>query len=130
GYPQDGRSAFSQEVERRRGIAVETRNYAHIVRIGLHELQRRRAMWRRRWARLFGTGAASNLLYGDPWARAYRVGPHRELLDRRVRSLRLAAAAPGAERASAIDAALYRHVSKRDPIVPPRVAGPLGGGPV
>jgi len=130
GYPQDGRSAFSKEVKRRTGIAVETRNYAHIVRIGLHELQRRRAMWRRRWARLFGTGAASNLLYGDPWARAYRVGPHRELLDRRLRSLRVVAAAPGAQRASAIDAALFRHVSKRDQIVPTRVTGPLEGVPV
>ena len=130
GYPQDGRSGFSKEVERRTGIAVETRDYAQIVRIGLHELQRRRAMWRRRWARLFGTGAASNLLYGDPWARAYRVGPHRELLDRRLRSLRVVAAAPGAERASAIDAALFRHVSKRDQIVPTRVTGPLEGVPV
>jgi hypothetical protein len=130
GYPQDGRSAFSEEVKRRTGIAVETRNYAHIVRIGLHELQRRRAMWRRRWARLFGTGAESNLLYGDPWARAYRVGPDRELLDRRLRSLRVVAAAPGAERASAIDAALFRHVSKRDQVVPTRVTGPLEGVPV
>jgi sulfatase-like protein len=130
GYPQDGRSAFSKEVERRTGIAVETRDYAHIVRIGLHELQRRRAVWRRRWARLFGTGAQSNLLYGDPWARAYRVGPNRELLDRRLRSLRVVAAAPGAERASAIDPALFRHVSKRDQIVPTRVTGPLEGVPV
>ena len=42
GYPQDGRSAFSEEVERRTGIALSTRDFAGTVRIGLPELQRRR----------------------------------------------------------------------------------------
>ena len=130
GYPQDGRSAFSDEVERRTGIALSTRDFVRTVRIGLPELQRRRAIWRRRWAGLFGTGAESNLLYGDPWTRAYRVGPNRELLDRRVSSLRVARATPGSDRASAVDAALFRNVSKRAQIVPTRVTGPLEGVPV
>jgi hypothetical protein len=130
GYPQDGRSAFSDEVGRRTGIALSTRDFAGTVRIGLPELQRRRAVWRRRWARLFGTGAESNLLYGDPWTRAYRVGPNRALLDRRVSALRVAPAEPGSDRATAIDAALFRNVSKRAQIVPTRVTGPLEGVPV
>ena len=34
-YRQDGRSAFSDEVRRRTGIAVRTRDFARVVRIGL-----------------------------------------------------------------------------------------------
>ena len=130
GYPQDGRSAFSDAVARRTGIAVSTRNFTGTVRIGLPELQRRRAVWRRRWARLFGTGAESELLYGDAWTRAYRVGPNRRLLDRPLRKLHVARAGPRSDRASAIDAALFRNVAKRDQIVPTRVTGPLEGVPV
>src|SRR5919109_3409015 len=116
GYKQDGRSAFSETVRRRRGIAVSTRDFSRVVRIGLPELQRRRAALRRRWARLFGTGAESALLYGDPWARAYRIGPHRELLDRRVASLRVGGA--GAETPTVQGRSLFAHVSRRDRIVP------------
>ena len=128
GYKQDGRSAFSETVKRRRAIALSTRDFASIVRIGLPELQRRRAAWRRRWARLFGTGAESALLYGDPWARAYRIGPHRELLDRRVTTLRVRGT--GAERPELLFAGLFAHVSRRNQILPTRVTGPLRGVPV
>ena len=128
GYKQDGRSAFSESVKRRRGIAITTRDFTHIVRIGLPELQRRRATWRRRWGRLFGTGAESNLLYGDPWARAYRIGPHRELLDRRVASLHVRGT--GTERPSLLNRSLFAHVSRRNQVLPTRVTGPLAGVPV
>jgi hypothetical protein len=128
GYEQDGRSAFSETVKRRRGIAIPTRNFTQVVRIGLPELQRRRAAWRRRWGRLFGTGAESSLLYGDPWARAYRIGPHRELLDRRVASLRVRGT--GTERPTLLNRSLFAHVSRRDQIIPTRVTGPLDGVPV
>jgi Sulfatase len=128
GYKQDGSSAFSETVKRRRGIALSTRDFASIVRIGLPELQRRRAAWRRRWARLFGTGAESALLYGDPWARAYRIGPHRELLDRRVTTLRVRGT--GDERPMLLNASLFRHVSRRKRVLPTRVTGRLGGVPV
>jgi hypothetical protein len=127
-YKQDGRSAFSAETKRRKGIAVSTRDFAQIVRIGLPELQRRRAYWRRRWARLFGTGAESALLYGDPWARAYRIGPHRELLDRQVATLRVRAT--GAESAAVAHPALFANVSRHDLLFPTRVTGPLNGVPV
>jgi hypothetical protein len=127
-YRQDGRSAFSAAVKRRRGIAVSTRDFSRVVRIGLPELQRRRALWRRLWGRLFGTGAESSLLYGDPWARAYRVGPHLELLDRPVRALRVGA--PGVERAVVEHPALYASVSRHERLYPTRVTGPLDGVPV
>jgi hypothetical protein len=122
-YRQDGRSAFSEAVRARRGIAVHTRDFAHVVRIGLRELESRRARWRRRWARLFGTGAESALLYGDPWARAYRIGPNRELLDRRVASLRVLPA--GGLTAATTRASLFAHVSRRERLFPTRVTGSL-----
>ena len=128
GYKQDGRSAFSETVKRRRGIALSTRDFSKVVRIRLPGLQRRRAELRRRWGRMFGTGAESALLYGDPWARAYRVGPHRELLDRRVTSLRVRGA--GTERPELLYRGLFAHVSRRDRILPTRVTGPLRGVPV
>ena len=87
-YEQDGRSAFSREVRERHEIEVRTRDFAGVVRIGLPDLRERRAARRREHAELFGTGEESALLYGDPWASAYRVGPHPELLGRPVRRLR------------------------------------------
>jgi hypothetical protein len=127
-YPQDGRSAFSEEVKRRTGIAVRTRDFAGVVRVGLDELQARRARWRRRWAELFGTGAQSELLYGDPWALAYRIGPNQELLDRPVRALRVGPA--GTLSAEAAHASLFAHVSKRARLLPTRVTGELHGMPI
>ena len=127
-YPQDGRSAFSEEVRRRTEIAVRTRDFARVVRIGLDELQARRASWRRRWAELFGTGAQSALLYGDPWALAYRIGPNQELLDRRVRAL--PAGPAGTLSAEAVHASLFAHVSKRARLLPTRVTGQIRDMPI
>jgi hypothetical protein len=127
-YRQDGRSAFSAYTRERREVALPTRDFSKIVRIGLPELRERRALWRRRWAQLFGTGAESELLYGDPWTRAYRIGPHRELLDRPVAGLRVARRS-GAERAGVAHPALYAHVSRHAPVFPTRVTGPLRGVP-
>ena len=126
-YEQDGRSVFSEEVRRRREVAVQTRDFSRVVRIGLPELERRRAARRRQWARLFGTGAESNLLYGDPWARAYRIGPHRELLDRPVASLDAARAGP--VRAEVANASLLARVARDGRSLPTRVTGPLRGIP-
>jgi Sulfatase len=128
-YEQDGRSAFSVAARRRTGIAVHTRDFKHVVRIGLPELERRRAHWRQRRARLFGTGAQSELFYGDPWARAYRIGPHGELLDRPVARLRVRAGAPAAG-ASVISPSLYAHVSRHARVVPTRVMGQLQDVPL
>jgi hypothetical protein len=126
-YKQDGRSAFSRVTRARKGFAIRTRDFAQEVRIGLPEMERRRARWRRRWARLFGTGPQSALLYGDPWAMAYRIGPHRELLGRRVSTLALRAG--GAISATVANAALVRDVRPHDSLLPTRVTGPLRGVP-
>ena len=125
-WKQDGHSAFSAATRARREFAVNTRDFAQVVRIGLPEMERRRATWRRRWARLFGTGIESQVLYGDPWAMAYRIGPRPELLGRRVSALRVQTSSI---RAAVANAALFRDVSGSAKFFPTRVTGPLTGVP-
>ena len=70
------------------GSMVRTRDFAESIRFGLRRVRApapRAAPWR---ARKYGTGAESELLFGDPWASAYRVGPHPELIGRRVTQTR------------------------------------------
>lgn len=126
-WRQQGVSAFSRATRERRAIEVATRDFGRVVRIGLPELERRRSRWRRRWASVFGTGAESRLLYGDPWALAYRIGPHPELLDRRV--ARLEVRPRGAIEAVLANAELYERVSRDAEIYPTRLAGVLRGMP-
>ncbi|HEX6584211.1 MAG TPA: sulfatase-like hydrolase/transferase [Thermoleophilaceae bacterium] len=125
-WKQNGHSAFSAATRARREFAVNTRDFAQVVRIGLPEMERRRATWRRRWARLFGTGIESQVLYGDPWAMAYRIGPRPELLGRRVSALRVQTSSI---RAAVANAALFRDVSHSAKFFPTRVTGPLTGVP-
>ena len=113
-YRQDGHSAFSAATRARREFRLRTRDFAQEVRLGLPEMERRRALWRGRWARLFGTGTESRVLYGDPWEMAYRVGPHQELLGRRVSPL----PATGAQT-----------VTPRGALLPTRVTGEMRGVP-
>jgi hypothetical protein len=129
-YEQDGRSAFSREVRARREIEVRKRDYTGYVRIGLSELRQRRAARRREFAELLGVGEESAVLYGDPWASAYRVGPHPELLGRPVGLLR-AGGSRAATRAVATVAnrGLYTHVSTRSRVIPTRVSGALHAVP-
>jgi hypothetical protein len=89
-------------------------------------MERRRELWRQRWARLFGTGVESKVLYGDPWAMAYRIGPRPELLGRPVSALRVR---PSPIRAAVANAALLRDVSPGAQFFPTRVTGPLRGVP-
>jgi hypothetical protein len=124
-YKQDGRSAFSEEVRARKVVELPTRDFRQTVRIGVPELEHRRARWRRRWGRLFGTGAESALLFGDPWAMAYRIGAHRELLDRRVAALRVRSAGPVTARVA--NAPLLEDVSGGAEVFPTRITGPLRG---
>jgi hypothetical protein len=126
-YRQDGHSAFSAATRARREYRIRTRDFAKEVRIGLGEMQRRRSHWRRRWARLFGTGIESRVLYGDPWAMAYRVGPHPELLGRRVSSLP-SRRADGIS-AQVANASLVQNVTPGGGLFPTRVTGPLRGVP-
>jgi hypothetical protein len=107
-------------------FSIRTRDFAQLVRIGLPEMQRRRDLWRQRWARLFGTGVESEVLYGDPWAMAYRIGPHSELLGRRVAAVRVRTSPL---RAGLENAGLFRDVSRSAKYFPTLVTGPLQGVP-
>jgi hypothetical protein len=127
-WKQDGHSAFSAATRERSEFAIRTRNFAQEVRIGVSEMERRRALWRQRWARLFGTGMASNVLYGDPWAMAYRIGPRPELLGRRVSALPVRAAAVGRS-ARVANASLIQDVEPGGQLFPTRVTGRLRGVP-
>jgi Sulfatase len=121
GYHPKGHSAFSRAVRRRRGVAVTTREFSGIVRISGKRWQaRRRAVVRRRLRQL-GSGDWASLYAG--------IGPHRELVGRRVAGL--ARAAAKGVRASIAQAANYDNVRRPGGIVPAQVAGSLegAGGP-
>ena len=126
-WRHDGRSAFAPATRRRREVALPTRDFSRVIRIGLPEMHQRRAANRRRRAALVGTGAESEVLFGSPWAQLYRVGSHPELVGREAGDL--PAAPPGAVRADVANAGLLAHVSPDDEIIPTRVTGVLRGGP-
>ena len=126
-WRHDGVSMFSKASRERELMSLRTRDFSRLVRIGRDALERRRATNRERWAELYGTGASSKAAFGDPWAEAYRIGPHTELLDRRVSSLTVL---PG----EGIDAevrngALVANVSTSGELIPTRVTGRLFGAP-
>jgi hypothetical protein len=125
-WPHDGRSAFAAFTRRRQGVALPTRDFSRVIRIGRTDLARRRAENRRRRARLVLTGAESDVLFGSPWASLYRVGSHPELLGRQADSLPAASAGP----ASAVlaNADLLDDVDPADEILPTRVTGTIVGG--
>ena len=126
-WRHDGTSVFSTEARERKRIALRTRDFRRVVRIGRPELDRRRAANRRRWATLHGTGLHSRLVFGDPWAEAYRIGPHRDLLDRRVASL---PALPRAGiRAEVRNGSLLASVSPSATLYPTRLTGRLLNAP-
>ncbi|HEY1358527.1 MAG TPA: sulfatase-like hydrolase/transferase [Thermoleophilaceae bacterium] len=125
-WPHQGRSAFAASTRRRTGVALPTRDFSRVIRIGGTALARRRAENRRRRARLVLTGAESQLLFGSPWASLYRVGSHPGLIGRRVRSL--PHARRGTARAIVANAELFRHVNPADELVPTRVTGTIAGG--
>ena len=117
GYRTQGHSAFSRAVRRRRGVAVTTRDFSGIVRIsGKRWEARRRAVVRRRLRQL---GWAD-------WGSLYTgIGPHRELVGRRVAGL--ARAAARGVRASIAQAQSFDDVRRPGGIVPAQVAGTVEG---
>jgi Sulfatase len=121
GYRTQGHSAFSRAVRRRRGVAVTTREFSGIVRISGKRWQARREAVVRRRLRQLGSGEWDSLYTG--------IGPHRELVGRRVAGL--ARAAAKGLRASITRAASFDHVRRPGGIVPAQVAGSVegGGGP-
>jgi Sulfatase len=125
-WPHDGRSAFAASTRRRTEVALPTRDFSRVIRIGKAELERRRAVNRRRRARLVGTGAESDVLFGSPWASLYRVGSHPELIGRAVAALPESSA--GALTARVANAELFDDVDPAGQIVPTRVTGSIEGG--
>ena len=135
-----GESVYSPESQSRDELVMTTRDFRDEVRIDSEELTERRAENRARWARLFGTSAYSERAFGDPWASVYRVGPHEQLLGRRLARLDLGrsvasalhAARHGehhtAVRARIANADLLDHVEPGAPIRPTRVTGTIAGG--
>jgi hypothetical protein len=124
-WPHEGRSAFSAVTRDRDVVRIPRRDFSRVISISRGELAERRSEIRRWRARKLGTGAESRLFLGDPWAAAYRIGPHPELMGRAVR----AGAPPrGGVRAELANSRLLRHVTARGGILPTRVAGVLHGG--
>jgi hypothetical protein len=66
-------------------------------------------------------------MFGDPWASAYRIGPHPELIGRRVAPA--AVAAPATVHGKIANARLLDDVEPSKRIVPTRVTGRLSGSP-
>jgi len=126
GYRTDGHSAFSRVTRRRRIVAMPKRDFSFVVRISARNMERRRAANRRRWRQLFGTGADSVRRYGDPWASVYRIGPHQNLLGRRVAELR--AASQGQLSAEIAHPESTRAVNASAHLRPTQIGGFVRGG--
>jgi hypothetical protein len=124
-WTQDGYSAFSEVTRAREQVSLPTRYFRRVVSIDREEFERRREAVRRRRAATFGTGARSERAFGDPWAGAYRIGPHPELLGRRPTGV----VASGGVHAELANAALLADVRPSERILPTRVAGRVEGGP-
>ncbi len=126
-WKHDGRSVFSAAAGARTRVAMPRRDFTRVISYGRAEFERRRdavRLWR---ARKYGTGAQSGLMFGDPWASAYRIGPHPELIGRRVRAGTVATSSR--VHGEVANAGLLADVEPSKEILPTRVTGRLEGGP-
>lgn len=126
-WRHQGRSAYTRETRERDSVAIPTRDFSRVIRIGGDEMLSRRAANRARRERVFGTGFESVVAYGSPWASLYRIGPHPELLGQPVAQLDVKAASARVQ-AEVANAELLRVVEPGDRIFPTRVTGRLTGG--
>jgi hypothetical protein len=125
-WRHDGYSAFSDVTLARERVEVPRRDFSRVVSISRDDLEPARERVRDRRAAKFGTGAQSERAFGDPWASAYRIGPHPELLDRRVRRGRVPRSSR--IRARVANVQLLDDVDPEKPLFPTRVAGRVEGG--
>ena len=125
-WRHDGHSAFSDVTRARERVALPRRDFSRVVSIGRADYEAARERVRRRRAAKFGTGAQSQATFGDPWASAYRIGPHQELLGRRMDPRRVGRSR--SVRARLANAHLLEDVDRDDPILPTRMAGRVRGG--
>jgi hypothetical protein len=123
-WHHDGRSVFSPAERARSTVSMTRRDFSRVISFGRDEFERRRQELRLWRARKYGTGAESELLFGDPWASAYRVGPHPELIGRPVTQ-----AVAGTATAQIANLGLTAHVDPSAQILPTRVTGRLPGTP-
>jgi len=123
-WKHDGRSVFSAAVRRRDRVSMPRRDFSRVISYSRADFERRRQALRLWRARKYGTGAESELMFGDPWASAYRVGPHPELIGTRVPQV-----AAGTARAVIANAGLLADVEPTTQILPTRVTGRLPGTP-
>jgi Sulfatase len=123
-WQADGHSAFAAMTRAREHVSMIRRDFSRLVSVGREEWVRRRAALSRWRAAKFGTGARSERAFGDPWAMAYRIGPHRELLGDRVGT----PAPSGGVRGVLVNPGLVNRVDPRGPMVPTRVMGRIEGG--
>jgi hypothetical protein len=124
-WRHQGRPAAAPVTRARRRVCLPTRSFSRVLCVERGELIRRRRAVRVRRARTYGTGAQSRRRFGDPWAAVYRVGPHKELLGRRVRRSGQRAASV---RASVAHANLEQQVHPHATLLPTRITGTLSGG--
>jgi hypothetical protein len=125
-WRHESRSAFSEARDDVPGIRIPTRDFGDVIEIDRDELERRRALIRLERAQRYGTGLESRLFLGDPWASAYRIGPHPELIGRAVP--REGSGAPSGLRAAPANAGLLADVSSTAPVFPSRFTGQIEGG--
>ena len=123
-WRHDGRSVFSAAAHARDHVTMTRRDFSREISFSRAEFESRRQALRLWRAGKYGTGAQSELMFGDPWASAYRVGPHSELIGERVTHV-----AAGAARAEVANAGLLADVEPSKQILPTRVTGRLPGTP-
>lgn len=121
-WRHDGRSVFSAAAHARDRVTMTRRDFSRVISFSRAEFESRRQALRLWRAGKYGTGAQSELMFGDPWASAYRVGPHPELIGKRV-----AHVAAGTARAEVANAGLLADVEPSKQILPTRVTGRLPG---
>lgn len=128
GWDVEGVSGFSPQARARRGVRMPLRYFDGAVEIGAAEMERRRNGNIARSTRLFGTGAESVRLYGNPFASLFHSGPDEALVGRRASEL--GAAAPGRARArfDYRSPGRWQKVRPRSGVVPVQAAGRIVGG--
>jgi hypothetical protein len=124
-WQAEGHSAFAAMTQAREHVTMARRDFSRLVSVDREEWLRQRAALARSRARKFGTGAQSERRFGDPWASAFRIGPHAELLGDRVRSALPRSGEVHGE--LAVNAGRMNDVDPRGPVVPTRVVGRIEG---
>jgi hypothetical protein len=123
-WKHDGTSVFSSAARSRSTVSMPRRDFSRVISFGRADFERRRQTLRAWRASKYGTGAQSDLMFGDPWESAYRIGPHPELIGRPVPQLAAASA-----HAQIANLGLAARVDPSRELLPTRVTGRLPGTP-